>query len=366
MDYNILIFLNLVCLLLLFFLIRKKTKVLVISLLLFLALVTTIDIISYKDLNFIPKNYLDYESAIASQRHDARSERYSHLFEIRDNIPLKDTEEAIKKGSYVAVEINYFLYTQYLAGAKYSQSYYYQLCMFFENNSCVNIKKNTGRNHYNMQKSNNWYLKSFYIPLSYEDVVIYNYASVKDIVLEHIKTQDNACEILMYGAQNGWDSYRQELVNQLEKNLNCIISLNKKFNFNNSQYIQQLNDDFILFLKNQDIENYDGQFELGLISMKELNQHKEKSYYKNLLDFLYDDKQLDRKEQNIIQLHYVLSSSHQKELLPLLNEDKVDEIIKVFNKYLGYNHEDIDGRLIEAITEVILFTNKSINKLFDL
>ena len=68
--------------------------------------------------------------------------------------------------------------------------------------------------------------KTIFLPQSKEDLVIYNYSIFKDLVFEDIMKNENKCKLLIYGAQNGWNSYKEELIKQLEKDNNeCISNL---------------------------------------------------------------------------------------------------------------------------------------------
>lgn len=60
------------------------------------------------------------------------------------------------------------------------------------------------------------FYKTFNIPFSKKDFIIYNYP-IGEIFIDEFS---NDCEVLMYGAQNGWIEYKKQLVNQLEKSKN--------------------------------------------------------------------------------------------------------------------------------------------------
>lgn len=65
--------------------------------------------------------------------------------------------------------------------------------------------------------------KTFFIPTSKEDLIIYNYAMGKNINPEEFS---NNCTLLLYGAQNGWSNYKNELIKQMEsKKESCFQNL---------------------------------------------------------------------------------------------------------------------------------------------
>lgn len=157
---------------------------------------------------------------------------------------------------------------------KYSIGYYYQLCLFFNNNECSNYSRGKDSvaesfknreldnkreaRHYNLSKK--WYLRTINIPQKKLDFILYGYPLFMNDNLISINNDFNECLYLLYGAQNGWESYRTRLVYKLENDVKmaCFNNIgNYNYFFDDSNFHidkkytnkNEMRSDLILFLK---------------------------------------------------------------------------------------------------------------------
>ena len=92
--------------------------------------------------------------------------------------------------------------------------------------------------------------KTIYLPLSKEDIIMYNYSWLKNYALSELKNNSNKCIYLMMGTQNKWSSYRKVLIKELESNnsYQCIKSINdmngllEDYNVSSSELLKRLKD----------------------------------------------------------------------------------------------------------------------------
>lgn len=125
-------------------------------------------------------------------------------------------------------------YIEYGKNLKFTEIYYYELCLFFENNVCVfNWNREVNKLDYVHEQSDFKYnkLKSYYRGIDFVTELKEGILK-RDNKFKDIKELHNLdCLYLFYGAQNGWKSYQIELLKKIKLENQCYIDLNNHFKF---------------------------------------------------------------------------------------------------------------------------------------
>jgi hypothetical protein len=131
-----------------------------------------------------------------------------------------------------------------------SANFYYTLCLFFSNNTCLRNLNNKPENSTYEEKirelkHNNdlhfWYYRNLYIPKNRIEYLLYGYPFFQKYNLNTIHGANNECVYLLYGTQNGYATYGENLLTKLNTDNNCFTQLSNYFLWDNSFYIQLAN-----------------------------------------------------------------------------------------------------------------------------
>lgn len=206
-------------------------------------------------------NYLSFS------KEDVMYYYFGHIEKITYNENRKQNEitsESIKSLENADLNTIQMLYYHYEPHKKfYDKEFYYQLCLFFENNKCNpyldHFAEELKRNELSIKRKRKqdndiqpFYNKFFIIPKEHLDYIVYGYPVFMEENLHKIEDKSIECTMLFYGAQNGWIKYKEKLITKLksEDGINCINNILYNINIDNVQN-NEYRRSLLLFLKNK-------------------------------------------------------------------------------------------------------------------
>lgn len=347
---TVLCFLNLTGLVL-FIHYKKYGKLLLMSILLMLLIITHMLIFFNEKLSLVIKEK-DYNLSSSSVKYHSRINLHKRVFLLRDSFLDNKDILGVNLGQKSSVEHLFYLTrfqnSEFFASPELqSHDLYYQMCLFYSNNNCNHFVGFNNGPVYKIDttdlrlQSNNIELlpldlKYLVIPENKQELIILNYQLGR-----FLNTKNLSCLNLFYGAQNKWNSYRDELIDRLKNDKNdiCLDNILNKFEADKNEQTKLTLINFLNNFKDQD--NLDFEIESGKISLKEAYQRNKisnDSIYSELLNFIYENKKINNTENMIIQLSYLKFIIN---VYDLLNTKQKQELIDLIKKYPEPNLQEL-------------------------